>query len=202
MKTLVIAFSGFKGVGKTTFAKNLKDAIDKVQYEGLQFNPVMVGLADAVKDEVAEVFGISLEELEELKRDETKKVFGDLTMRQYLIDYAEYKKQKGGKDIWAKKAWSRFLKKASDDKVNILIIPDLRFPEEQDFLKKKVGLLNFLNIFLALEGYDVNKDFGESFYRELDQDFLIKVKKREEFNNYILPIINSLIVSSLTLFGD
>ena len=193
MRDIILTISGYKGVGKTTFANRVKEELEKV--EG--YNPVVIGLADAVKKEVAEVFGISLDELEELKRDESKKVYEDMSMRDYLISYAEHKKQKAGADFWVKKAWNNFLTQKQQDKENILVISDLRFPEEQGFLDSQTDADFIFNIFLEIENYRVNKDFGEKFYQQLNIDYWIIVQKQDELQEKAKEVAQ-MVVDSVT----
>ena len=188
MKTIVLTISGYKGVGKTTFANRVKEELEKV--EGC--NPVTIGIADEVKKEVADIFGISLEKLEELKREEDVKVYENMSMREYLISYAEHKKQKAGADFWIKKAWDKFLTQKQQDKENILVITDLRFPEEQGFLDSQTDIDFTFNIFLEIENYRVNKDFGENFYQQLHIDYWIIVQKQDEFQEKAKEIAQHL----------
>jgi dephospho-CoA kinase len=108
---MIIALYGEKRVGKDTTAKILQKYLPNFK---------KVAFADIPKDILCDTFEIDREKFEDLKNT-------DPIFRKYLINFAESMKRYFGKDIWAKLA----LKESQN-----IIISDLRFKEEYDYIKK------------------------------------------------------------------
>ena len=178
MRLIVIALSGYKGVGKTTFALNLREFLLWQNKEGLPLVAKSIGLADALKEKVADTFGFSLEEIESLKREEDKKVLNDMSMRELLIDFGQKQKEEFGKYIWCETALKRVLSDVSKGGVCIWIVPDVRFPEEQEFFRG-LNTVMLCNIWLEREGFsleDINLDDAEKQYKNMSFDRTITLK--------------------------
>lgn len=119
----IILIGERKRQGKDTFALFLKEQIENKGY-----NVNILHFADALKEIVAEMLNLTVEELDELKNNENKKlnVNGkELTYRELLVNFGNGKiKQYFGKDVW-----KRIVLKKIDFK-SYTIIPDFRFIEE------------------------------------------------------------------------
>jgi len=107
---MLIAFYGEKRTGKDTSAEILHKLLPDFKKTSFAYIPKKI---------LAQTFGISIEKFEELKN--TDEIF-----RQYLINFAETMKEYFDQYVWAKLAISG----------ENLIITDLRFKEEYDYIKK------------------------------------------------------------------
>ena len=140
---MIIAFYGEKRTGKDTSAEMLHKLLPKYK---------KVSFAEIPKKILCKTFGITMEQLEKLKNEDDR-------FRQYLINFAEGMKDYLGKDIWANLA-------ISDEN---LIITDLRFEEEYNYIKK----------FNPLIIHIVNKNIEEKYIDKLPFDIEIDNTKRD-----------------------
>jgi dephospho-CoA kinase len=108
---MIIALYGEKRVGKDTAAELLHQELPHFR---------KVTFARIPKEILSQTCGISLQQFENLKNE-------DPTFRQYLINFAESMKKYFGKDIWVKLALK--------DGIDNIIITDLRFEEEYEYIK-------------------------------------------------------------------
>ena len=178
MKPIIITLSGYKGVGKTTFASNLKDFLLWANKKQLPLNIKTLALADTLKEEVSKAFGFSLEEIEVLKREENKKVLNGMNMRELLIDFGQKRKEEFGKDFWCNTALDKVLNDVSDDEICIWIVPDVRFPEEQEFFKKTDTAMLY-SIWLERVGFSLQEselDYAEKQYGKMSFDKTVLLK--------------------------
>ena len=117
---IVLARSGRKRSGKTTAATRL---FELAKEDGLQ--PMRMGFADPIKSEVAKIFGPY--------KEEDKAV-----IRPVYQAVGEAMKTLKGKDTWIKRldeAWEQL----SGVGYNFLVIDDLRFPFEADWVRSMGG---------------------------------------------------------------
>ena len=178
MKLVIITLSGYKGVGKTTFASNLKDFLLWANKKQLPLNIKTLALADTLKEEVSKAFGFSLEEIEVLKREENKKVLNGMNMRELLIDFGQKRKEEFGKDFWCNTALDKVLDDITEDELCIWIVPDVRFPEEQEFFKK-IDTSMLYSIWLERVGFSLQEcelDYAEKQYGKMSFDKTVLLK--------------------------
>ena len=126
----IIAISGKKGSGKTTLAQYL---IEYYENENPNNSPVRMGFADALKTQAVELFGLN-----------PKHVFGSQSDKLSLTDYYRDGKQLTVREClqqmrdwlhWSRKVVCEQLKiRVEEEKPTHLIIDDLRFPEEVEYL--------------------------------------------------------------------
>ena len=184
MKPVIITLSGYKGVGKTTFAFKLRGFLLWANKKQLPLNIKTLALADTLKEEVSKAFGFSLKEIEVLKREENKKVLNDMNMRELLIDFGQKRKEEFGKDFWCNTALDKVLNDVSDDEICVWIVPDVRFPEEQEFFKKTDTAMLY-SIWLERLGFSLQEselDYAEKWYDKMSFDKTVLLK--EELDLY------------------
>jgi hypothetical protein len=143
-KPIVVCVTGYKQDGKTTTATLLKEHLEELGVVDIEF----MNFADAIKSVAKKVFGITSEQLEELKQREfnnplmltdphgsvitNKKV----TMRNVLQDIgSQVALDLGDQNIWAKALYKHI--KVSEAK--LIFVSDLRFPNEVEYLEDKLG---------------------------------------------------------------
>ncbi len=121
MKPLLIGIAGGKGEGKDTVAQIIVDRFP--------FVSVRMAFADALKLECANLLRLTINEI-----NESKQVF-----RPFLQWYGtEYRRQyNGGENYWIKK----MAEKVSRYDGQIIAIPDVRFPNEYEFIKSNGGVM-------------------------------------------------------------
>jgi len=135
---MIIALYGEKRVGKDTTADIIKKYFPTFQ---------RVAFADIPKEIISKTFGITKEQFDDLKN--TNEVY-----RQYLVNFAETMKKYFGNDIWAKLAIN------SEDNI---LITDLRFKEEYDYIKKYNPIIIHI----------VDKNINEKHIHKLPYDYEI-----------------------------
>ncbi len=118
----IIEIGCAKRQGKDIFAKMLKG-----EFENLGFEVQVFSFAKAMKEIVAELLNISVEELEKMKENNEKICLGDreTNIRELLILFGNGKM----KEIFGKNVWVDVVKKQLDSK-KVNIITDFRFEEE------------------------------------------------------------------------
>jgi len=153
---MIIALYGEKRVGKDTVANIL---LKYIKYKRVAF-------ADIPKDIICKTFNITLEEFEEHKDH----------YRPFLINFAEYMKKIKGKDYWAKMALESEYK-------NILIT-DLRFKEEYNYIKQ------FNPIIIHI----VDKNIPEKYIHKLPHDYEIDNTEKDlvKLEGQVLKILEEL----------
>ena len=93
-----------------------------------------VSFAEALKEDVAKILGITLEQLEQMKEDDVylesdKDCNTVSTIRQILQNYGMMRREENN-DIWVEKA----LPKIFDNDSEVIIITDFRFENEYTYL--------------------------------------------------------------------
>lgn len=119
----VYLFSGKAQAGKDFVSGKLKDTLERKGYKVLK-----LGFADALKNYVSTLFGVSVEEVERLKLCETPFTQNGLTMRQILQRMGtELFRDKIDYDYWVKVV-SKIM---SETDYDYYLISDYRFPNER-----------------------------------------------------------------------
>ena len=118
---MIIGICGHKGSGKDYLSAILRE------YTGFK----IVHFADPLKEMIAFLLNISIDELNDLKNHEDQKIC-NTNMRSILQKFGTDIMQKQcGKDIWIKQV-------LTEDNI---IIPDVRFNHEADAISKRGGML-------------------------------------------------------------
>jgi len=110
--TLFITLTGPRGVGKDYVAKKLRDSLRK-----LSVNAHRMSLAHPIKETVSDLTGLSLDDIEVMKRAPSTGV------RQLLIDVG-MAGRRYDENFWIKKV------KDESKSLDVAIVPDVRFENE------------------------------------------------------------------------
>jgi len=139
---MIIALCGLPRCGKDTFASFFKDRSDIVQY----------AFADPIRKLVCDVFSWKEESFQSDSKDEIDpfwkvskrqmlEFFGDAVCKKQMCEnFPEFNREIGN-NIWVKR-FEFFLKENKDKHI---LITDLRFQPEYDFLKTLNTKIIFLN---------------------------------------------------------
>jgi hypothetical protein len=129
MKPLIIGIGHKKGRGKDTFARFLFD-----EFVSKERSVQIIGFADALKREVAVACRISVDEL-----DANKSVF-----RPILQWWGtEFRRKYQNKDNYWIDQVDKLMKNATF--IDVFIIPDVRFLNEAEFVRRAGGILLKIN---------------------------------------------------------
>jgi len=134
--TYVIGISGIKRSGKDTCAKLISDMVPR----GLFWESIQLGFADAVKEEAALKLQVTREWINERKNDCPE-------IRQLLQNIGQSAREVNPNkwiDIMAAKIKS--VAPIRKDQRILIIITDVRYPNEADFIRK-----NYKNIIVKVE---------------------------------------------------
>jgi hypothetical protein len=129
-----IGIAGFAGSGKDTAARAIGDV----------FHPVKShSLAAPLKSAVADLFMIPNSYLYDTVKKEQVDAKWDKSPRQLMQDFGMMIRQAYGEDFWIKRLdiTLDLLYSNTLDKDNIIVIPDIRFQNEIDWLYSKGGIL-------------------------------------------------------------
>ena len=110
--TLYITLTGPRGVGKDYVAVKLRDSLRK-----LSINAHRMSLAHPIKETVSDLTGLSLEDIEVMKRSPATGV------RQLLIDVG-MAGRRDDENFWINKV------KSESKNLDVAIVPDVRFENE------------------------------------------------------------------------
>ena len=138
----VIGLTGYDRCGKDTFAKWLKR-----QYEIKNKKVVILPMADTLKNVASKLLNVNKELLEKFKEDGVVLHCGleVTTARDILIDLSTALKEEFGEDIFIN-ALAKKLLKAHADKVDVVIIPDIRFVKEAEYIKDLNGAIKGMTV--------------------------------------------------------
>ena len=123
--SLIIGISGKKGAGKDTVATIIQSMQSCVVGR--------IGFATELKKEVARALGVTVEYIEQNKSN----------FRLILQGWGtDYRRKLCGEDYWV-----RIMEKAIQhmSRCDIILIPDVRFQNEYDFVKRACGMLIRVN---------------------------------------------------------
>lgn len=178
--TQVIAITGPKGGGKTTFAEGLRNAVyayNKYPEDGKPYMVVAtIGFAYQLKAEIITAFfGDLYEDPEHYFSTELKTDYPPT--RRLLQDWGDWRKSQDPL-YWCKVLAENMLQTVADigeGQDIIWIIPDLRFPEELDFLQTVFGKRLTTFTIVPHEDKIDRKDhhISEQFWDKMKTDFTI-----------------------------
>lgn len=96
--------------------------------------------------------------LYELIKDRPQGIFAGKTLREFMIEFAEhFAKPWLGKEVWGK-VLIKSLPAAQLHSDLLLLIPDIGFQEETDYLQDVIGVTKFLLVCVSREGIDWAND--------------------------------------------
>lgn len=134
----IVLISGYKRSGKDTTAKMMKEIIE----DGTSQKVEILSFAEPLKQIIATLFDISVEELEDFKNDPVNNQLYMLTGYQNYERITDFRvllmrigneamKPIFGEDVWVKIMKDKIAKSDAD----VIIIPDFRFLVEDAFKK-------------------------------------------------------------------
>lgn len=186
---ILIASNG-KGVGKTTFSKEL---IRQLGYEYKDTNIIQSNFADAVRDDVFYLISqhsdYTQEQLSELYNhikdkdiNYNKNIKAVFQLRTMLNRYSLFLSEFFPDRVWANKYYKNINKKLKANMSNIVIADDLRRYEELEFLKKTQDC-QIITVYLSKE--IVTEPEEKSFEGLLNsKDFDINLSFTEDWSNF------------------
>lgn len=122
MSNVIVAFTGFKGVGKSTIARELRDNWPAPT------EPIIRSFADGVREVAESITGIRHYKWKrEGVKSKTIEPFG-MDGREFLQRVGMMAREKIGEDVWV-----RALESSIDE--HATIVDDLRFPNEAEWVK-------------------------------------------------------------------
>ncbi len=130
---MFIAISGKMGTGKDYFVENyIKPFIENK----LKETYIVISFADMIKVNLMVHHNIQLDELYGYKSSKIRNLL--------QLEGTEKGRNVHGEDIWIRyvKAWSEIFKSRG---IKYIIIPDLRFKNELEFIKKNNGIIFRIN---------------------------------------------------------
>jgi hypothetical protein len=131
-----IALTGYDDCGKDFIASAIKEQLEEKGYK-----VKIKSFADPLKDVCCKLIGVSRYVLDRMKKDDKILYLGieTLTTRDFIIRVADTEKEIHGNDIYIK----RMLK--DTDEYDFIIVPDLRFRKEAEFIDDQDGLIFKVN---------------------------------------------------------
>ncbi len=117
---ILIGISGKKKSGKDTVFSNIRALLPLLNVE-------RIGFADALKQEVASAFGVSIEYLEANKT----------AFRSILQAWGDGRREITSKTYWIEKV----TRKLNDSRADVVVIPDVRYKNEFNFINTLGGYM-------------------------------------------------------------
>lgn len=139
----IIGLTGLAGCGKDTVAEMIKDS-----YGG---KVKLYALADPLKQACSIAFGIPVENFYDIEKKEVVDPFWGITLREMLQKFGtEAMRNTFGVDFWTKRA-THFIKYADKHDTDLLIITDIRFDNEAQWIEDQNGVLIFIDRDIPIE---------------------------------------------------
>ena len=175
---MIIGISGKKRSGKDTIYRLIKEL------QGI--HPLRAAFGDQIKEEVADVTGVEVDHIEEHKE----------RFRPMLQWWgADFRRHYNGESYWLDKMLAKMQTVAGRE---VLVITDVRYPNEAELVKKAGGIMirvdrrtgledphSSENLLDDFEGFDYRLtnnstlfDLKEKVYRIVDHHCCISPKKR------------------------
>lgn len=183
MNPKIIGISGKAGAGKDTTASlimmQLENANSYISISRYSF-------ADPLKRVCSELYGVPLEFFHNREKKEIKNPFWNLTPREMA--------QKVGTDIVRTHMdgdhWIKLAEKKFTGTSGIILISDVRFPNEAEWIRKQGGVL--VNIYRdSIEEFDGQEHESENALKDYKFDFNIDNSySLEILNHNIMPIVH------------
>lgn len=190
----IIGLVGKKRSGKNLFADIVKDSYKDKIVKTYAF-------ADPIKKAISEMFGWSLEYIENKK--EVEDSFYGISPRQVLQnlgtqwaqynlpDYCESFKNVSGRKLWCKR-FHQWLKK--DHNFDYTFLTDVRFPHEIEYVNTQIYFIK--SLFVRIKRTDMkilDNHESESYIDNLSVDY--EIENNGNYNNYknnILRLIEKI----------
>jgi hypothetical protein len=151
----IVGFNGPPRSGKDTLATALIDLLDSEGVTSVSIH--RQALAATMRDGAAAILGMNLTDSQYSKiKDEPLEVLNGGTFRRFMIDMSKvFVKGVYGRDFWSRLMYAR--NKSWWDKIpSILIVTDIGFPEEVEFLCKHS--VQYLNVVVTRKDTDFTND--------------------------------------------
>lgn len=162
-----MGISGYKRSGKDTASAFIVD-----RFLGFDFH--FVSFAEPGKREVAEILGTSFEYLEKNKKHPLIRHI----YQWYLNDYV---KNIRGDDVWVKSLAERVNRIQQNGKPQIIVITDVRYPHEADWIREVGGFLVMMDRFDETEDKHSSEKLIDSIkgvdYRIPNRGTLLDLKR-------------------------
>lgn len=154
MSFRIIGITGLKESGKDEVAKIIIDQCKNL-------NPVRLGFADALKEEIAAAIGLDVQYINDHKQNFR------LIMQGWGTDF---RRQLCNTDYWVIKLGNKLLRLS--DTHHLFIVPDVRFKNEVEFIKKLDG-----ELWRVERGQrSLDKHVSETELRDVSVDMVIENK--------------------------
>ena len=185
----LIAFTGRKRAGKNTAAEILDD-IQRANGDTLAY----FAFADILKDITHRALGIAREEAEALKVMNSARIANGLTLRESYNSFGDAIKAYFGHDSWVKLALNEI--QEIKDIVDITVCTDLRYPIEEEGLKKfcldnniDLTIIKMNNLSLPQRLTTIDEHESEYLTDQIKEDYLIAAKNPEEIKEQLQVIL-------------
>jgi hypothetical protein len=121
----------------------------------------ILSFAEPLKNDVADLIGITIEELDNLKNNSEEITIGKRTMvtRDFILDYAKRIKKLAGDNYFVKEVVRKIVTSEED----IIIIPDLRFKVEYEYFNNSENVF-FIKLLSDLKSCNVNNEVADLYY--------------------------------------
>lgn len=196
MCTQIIGMTGRAGSGKDTGAQLLIDHFKEIKPD---IKIYMLAVADILKDISFKSLGINNQESEFLKRAPGIKIANAYDLRAYFNHLGDAIKSYFGKDAWIKITIEKIKEAIQNDSPDLIIITDIRFPIEQQFLIKfcEANLIDFITIKtinknLRLDNQPLEEHESEYLVDTIREDYLIESSSVEELQQKMKKLFNKL----------
>lgn len=153
----VVAFNGPPRAGKDTAANLLADMLDKSIWVNAPV--VRLPLAQPMREAAMGLIGLPYNFAGyDITKDMPQDLLGGMTLRQLMIAFSEeFMKPRFGSDIWCE-IWHNSIPTGF---AGIVLIPDLGFQKEVDFLERRFGAERVVVVQVSREGRSYNGDSRE-----------------------------------------
>lgn len=137
----LVGISGKKGTGKTLLGGILK-------YHGFK----IFNFADSLKGWTQQLLNVGIEYTDGEHKESKVERLNNLSVRDFMIDFGQLMRKFSADGMfWVNKLYDRQLASLPDN--SLVVIPDVRFPNEADFIRDKGGIIVRLERSLELNIY-------------------------------------------------
>jgi hypothetical protein len=192
MKKL-IAFTGRAGSGKDLGAFSWAS----LYKEETGQKTIKFAFADILKDIAGTALGVNLEEAEALKRMPSIKVANQYSLREFYNTLGDSIKSYFGFNIWAKLTLSKIEQLINVVDTDLIVITDLRYVLEQDYLEEfceknniKLIIVKMINSNHTKRSDNIEHE-SEFQVDDIRENYIIEASSAEEVQEKIKEIYNA-----------
>ncbi|RMG24170.1 MAG: hypothetical protein D6732_24030 [Methanobacteriota archaeon] len=190
MTAYYIGFTGPAGSGKNTAASFMADYLTS---KG--FVVVEMSFAEALKKGASEFFGLPMSVFHDRERKESVDPYWGISPRRMLqILGTEVARTHFGEDFWIRRLVKEIQSQGIDNNADFILITDVRFDNEADFIRENGGRIVFLRREGVLQGQSANHA-SEAGVVLRDGDFVIN-------NNSSLDALKKSTTNIGSLFAE